>query len=163
MGLCKNSAPISVLLTTQSHSPELEEDEGAPGTALIPACSHSQLSRAAAISGSLLAALGGKQTELPALQWDGKFYLLGLALSQFSSYEIPCEALIFHAYSSWVSCFPRDRKAAAGENLPAPCYSLPWSIAVMGAFPPPAALCQQLIPVPSGQPPAALSPGSREH
>lgn len=102
-----------------SHSPELEKDEGGPGMALTPACSHSQLSRAAAISGSLLAALGGKQTESPAHQWHGKFYLLELALSQFSSYEIPSEALVFHACSSWVSsqelCL-----AAAGENSASP-------------------------------------------
>lgn len=126
MGLCKSLAPVSVLLaglalTTESHSPELEKEEDAPGIAVTPACSHSQLSRAAGISGSLLAALGGKQTESPAHQWDGKFCLLGLALSQFSSCEIPSGALVFCACSSWVSCFPRALPGSSSSRgeLPA--------------------------------------------
>lgn len=120
VGLCKSLAPISVLLalTTQSHSPELEKAEGASGIALTPVCSHSQLSRAAGISGSLPAALGGKQTESPAPQWDGKFCLLGLALSQFSSYEIPSEALAFCACSSWVSRFLRALPGSSSSKLP---------------------------------------------
>lgn len=128
-GLCKSLAAISVLqavlvLSTQSHSPELEKDEGAPGIALTPACSHSQLSRAAAISGSLLAALGGKQTQSPAHQWDGKFYWLELALSQFISYEIPSEALVFHACSSWAPSQELCLAAAGKLCLPhaVPCH-----------------------------------------
>lgn len=176
----RSLAPISVLLavsapTTERRSLELEEDEGGPGLALFPACSHPQLSGAAGISSSLLAALGGKQTASPAYQWDGKFCLLGLdcpagilpvyqLLNTSARHAVPC--LLFagvslpksSAWQQWAKapCLPRagplPRSKVHGCKGQLLLFRLPcassWSASLVSGSPVPREPLSSALPLP---------------